>query len=231
MMGVYNSNDIGEDALITPPLDLSGINNVQIKFKHAGAGVSDNVENALNVWWSICGTGYWYLINPSNQTYSISPERTASSGLYTSSFSPNNEDWIEDSLFTTANISTTNVRFKFEYVSNGSSNNFYLDDIRIGEMGSMSMKSEIDDVSYRLTIYPNPASTDVSILFDNEKERNITIIITDILGKKISDIYSNTLTEGVHSFDVNLSSFDKGLYFLNICNNNQNITTKKLIVK
>ncbi len=231
MMGVYNSNDIGEDALITPPLDLSGINNVQIKFKHAGAGVSDNVANALNVWWSICGTGYWYLINPNNQTYSISPERTASSGLYTSSFSPNNEDWIEDSLFTTANISTSNVRFKFEYVSNGSSNNFYLDDIRIGEMGSMSMKSEIKDVSYRLTIYPNPANTDVRIIFDNEKERNVTITLTDILGKKISDIYTNALIEGVHSFDVNLSNFDKGLYFLNISNNNQNIITKKLIVK
>ena len=56
-MDVYGASDIGEDALITPPLDLSGINNVQIKFKHAGAGVSANAVNALNVWWTMCGTG------------------------------------------------------------------------------------------------------------------------------------------------------------------------------
>ena len=231
-MDVYNSTDIGEDALITPPLDLSGINNVQIKFKHAGAGVSTNAVNALNVWWSICGTGYWYLINPNSQTYSISPEQTAHSGLYDSDFKPTDEDWMEDSLFTSANISKSNVRFKFEYVTKGASNNFYLDNIRIGEMGSLSMKSDENKaISYRLSVFPNPASTDAKILFDNEVERNIIIILTDVLGKTVSEIYANKLSEGFHEFDVNLSNFDKGLYFLTVSSNNQNLTTKKLIIK
>ena len=59
---------------------------------------------------------------------------------------------MEDSLFTNANISKSNVRFKFEYVTKGASNNFYLDNIRIGEMGSLSMKSDENKaISYRQT--------------------------------------------------------------------------------
>ena len=62
-------------------------------------------------------------------------------------------------------------------------------------------------------------------------ERNIIIILTDVLGKTVSEIYTNKLSEGFHEFDVNLSNFDKGLYFLTVSSNNQNLTTKKLIVK
>ena len=234
-MDVYNSTDIGEDALITPPLDLSGIDDsLQIKFKHAGAGVSTNAVNVLNVWWTICGTGYWYIINPNsfNPAYSISPEQTAHSGLYDSDFKPTDKDWMEDSLLINTNLSHSNVRFKFEYVTKGASNNFYLDNIRIGRMGSLSMKSyENKAISYRLSVFPNPASTDAKILFDNEVERNIIIILTDVLGKTVSEIYANKLSKGFHEFDVNLSNFDKGLYFLTVSSNNQNLTTKKLIVK
>ena len=86
-------------------------------------------------------------------------------------------------------------------------------------------------VSYRLSIFPNPASTDAKILFDNETERNISIKLTDVLGKTVKEIYANKLSKGVHEFDVNLSDFDKGLYFLSVSSNNQNLTTKKLILK
>ena len=107
-----------------------------------------------------------------------------------------------------------------------------MDNIRIGEMGSLSMKSDENKaISYRLSVFPNPASTDAKILFDNEVERNIIIILTDVLGKTVSEIYANKLSEGFHEFDVNLSNFDKGLYFLTVSSNNQNLTTKKLIVK
>ena len=119
-MSVYGVTDIGEDALITPPLDLSGINNVQIKFKHAGAGVSTNAVNALNVWWTICGTGYWYLINPNsfqNPAYSISPEQTAHSGLYNSNFNPTDKDWMEDSLSTSANTSLMDAMGQYSILS------------------------------------------------------------------------------------------------------------------
>ena len=142
------------------------------------------------------------------------------------------KDWMEDSLFTNSNISKSNVRFKFEYVTKGASNNFYLDNIRIGEMGSLSMRSDENKaVSYRLSVFPNPTSTDANILFDNEAERNIIIVLTDVLGKTVSEIYSNKLIKGFHEFDINLSDFNKGLYFLTVSSNNQNLITKKLIVK
>ena len=99
-------------------------------------------------------------------------------------------------------------------------------------MGSLSMRSDKNKaVSYRLSVFPNPTSTDAKVLFDNEAERNIIIVLTDVLGKTISEIYSNKLSKGFHEFDINLSDFDKGLYFLTVSSNNQNLITKKLIVK
>ena len=67
-----------------------------------------------------------------------------------------------------------------------------------------------------------------------EKEAKSLKLINDQLNEEFLDLqgrYANKLNKGVHEFDVNLSDFDKGLYFLSVSSNNQNLTTKKLIVK
>ena len=105
------------------------------------------------------------------------------------------------------------------------------DDFLIKPSDWPATRYENKAISYRLSVFPNPASTDAKILFDNEVERNIIIILTDVLGKTVSEIYANKLSKGFHEFDVNLSDFDKGLYFLTVSSNNQNLTTKKVIIK
>jgi hypothetical protein len=74
------------------------------------------------------------------------------------------------------------------------------------------------------TIYPNPAKNAVSIQVD----KSITdgqIIVTDLYGKTLK---SQSLSIGKNSIDV--SSFSKGLYFVNIITN-QNRQTQKLIIE
>ena len=62
-------------------------------------------------------------------------------------------------------------------------------------------------------------------------ESNIIIRLTDVLGKTVNEIYANKLSKGSHTFDVDLSNFDKGLYFLTVSRSNQTLITKKLIVR
>jgi hypothetical protein len=76
----------------------------------------------------------------------------------------------------------------------------------------------------RFTIYPNPAKNSVSIQVD----KLITdgqIIVTDLYGKTIK---SQPLSIGKNNMDV--SSFSKGLYFVNIITN-QNRQTQKLVIE
>ena len=230
-MEVFESSDLGEDALITPPLDLSGINNVQIKFRHAGAGVSANTLNALNVWWTMCGTGYWYLLNPSSQDYSISPERTASSGLYTSSFHPTEDDWVEDSLIANTNISKNNLRLKFEYISKGSSNNFFLDNIRIGEQGSLNMNNyDENSLNSRLLIFPNPTNRKSTIAIENFSNMNVELRLHNILGAKLMCLFEGNVISNYQIIDVDFSNLNNGIYFISIYADGKPITTQKIFI-
>ena len=80
-------------------------------------------------------------------------------------------------LFTNA-LKDDNIRFKFEYVTNGSSNNFYIDNILIGEETSLIQTL---DHSAKLSIYPNPTNGAANIIVDNMEDKYIQLKLTNIL--------------------------------------------------
>ena len=80
--------------------------------------------------------------------------------------------------------------------------------------------------NYELKIYPNPATSDVTIQTDI-RLNNATLVVTDCLGQtfaQISDINEQTIT-------FNCSNLPNGLYFVRLIENSKTIATKKLIIK
>jgi hypothetical protein len=125
-------------------------------------------------------------------------------------------------------LKNDNIQFKFEYSNSSASNNFYLDDIEIGEEADL-MKQNIEPLT-RVTIFPNPSVGDVNVLISGVKNRNINVTLLDILGKEIKDVFSGQVMQDNLQLETNLNSLDKGIYFINVTEGNTVINTDKIIL-
>jgi len=77
---------------------------------------------------------------------------------------------------------------------------------------------------------PNPATTSTKISYEIKNRADVSIIITDLTGRKIMTLNKGNQKEGYYSEDINLSDFASGTYFYTL-KVGEIQKTKKLIVK
>jgi photosystem II stability/assembly factor-like uncharacterized protein len=71
-----------------------------------------------------------------------------------------------------------------------------------------------------ITLSPNPSENTTTLSFDCNKSSLTSININDITGRTIQTIYENTLPSGHHTIPINVSTLARGIYFINIRNEN-----------
>lgn len=77
-----------------------------------------------------------------------------------------------------------------------------------------------------LVISPNPVTSVFSINFTLTATEEININIVDMLGREIKSISNSTLTAGAHTFSIDASSIESGIYFINAEGNGINSSVK-----
>lgn len=77
----------------------------------------------------------------------------------------------------------------------------------------------------RISVYPNPFSSQTNIIFNEEQNHSI-IKITDVLGKEVRIIDFS----GKH-VSIEKGEMKKGIYFLQIIDGNKNIVNRKIIIQ
>lgn len=80
-----------------------------------------------------------------------------------------------------------------------------------------------------LNVYPNPTNTSITISFNLLKKENISISITDILGRKVKNISTKNDQTGNTTIKLDVSELNQGVYFVNI--NNGKSFAKKLFIE
>ena len=206
--------------IISKSYDLSSFSSPAIKFAWAGAALNTFPVNELEVTYSDdCGESWKSL-----QT--IGAVEASNAGLYTSSFRPSVSEW-NTIILTKAQLKNSNIRFKFEYIVNGRSNNFYLDNILIGEESALQLAGNNVE---RLSLFPNPAKGNTIIALENAVDKNIEISLINILGSEITNLYSGLLISNYQEIPVDLSKYEKGIYFVKVVSNGDVIMTEKLVV-
>ena len=86
--------------------------------------------------------------------------------------------------------------------------------------------SQIDD---QVQVYPNPATTAVSVSLQIKEQSEVSISVTDIAGKEISSKNYGQMN-GSSTITINTSNTPAGVYFVNVKMNNA-ITQKKVIIQ
>lgn len=82
------------------------------------------------------------------------------------------------------------------------------------------------EFQHNITSYPNPATSDVNICYNTEKESNVKINIYDLTGKLIINIEKVISNTGFNEMKLDISKLNSGIYFYSV-NINGLITTKK----
>ena len=82
-------------------------------------------------------------------------------------------------------------------------------------------------------IIPNPVSQSAVIKFSLLQSQNISIMVHDITGRLIKNIFDGRLSAGEHQiiWNVNDAEVKGGVYFLNLTGENYSIVSKLVVIK
>ena len=81
-----------------------------------------------------------------------------------------------------------------------------------------------------LTIGPNPARNFISLTINLKRRRHLEVNILDLSGQKVVDFNQHPYQSGQHVVNFDVSRLPEGFYFVQIVENDQVITTKKLVL-
>ena len=97
----------------------------------------------------------------------------------------------------------------------------------IGEESALKL---VGNNAERLSLFPNPAKGNTIIALENAVDKNIEISLINILGSEITNLYSGLVISNYQEIPVDLSKYEKGIYFVKVVSNGDVIMTEKLVV-
>ena len=82
-------------------------------------------------------------------------------------------------------------------------------------------------------VYPNPASSSESIIIPVTLASNalLTIEITDLNGRKISEIIQTNAIAGLHNISIQLPALSAGTYLVKVSREDGIFATRRLVIK
>ncbi|PKP52461.1 MAG: hypothetical protein CVT92_08845 [Bacteroidetes bacterium HGW-Bacteroidetes-1] len=199
------------DFLLSPALNLSGMENAYLSFEYAYAQRYFQIDSLIVSISIDCGTNWEriYANGPDGQGVFETTTPTLAS------FIPvQDEDWCRAGSYGAGcpviNISqyagNAGVKIRFE-TYNQYGNNLYLANLNVSQM---TYTPEITNAGSPIIIYPNPAHSSVNVIID-ERLIGFELRIKDIQGRLI-----RTMLVDESVFEISLNGLSKGVYFLEV---------------
>ncbi len=83
----------------------------------------------------------------------------------------------------------------------------------------------------RLIAFPNPFSLTTNVAFELDKAQQVSLIISDVMGKTIHEETTGMLQQGKNTFCWNAAGCPEGVYFIRLFSGRQNGSVKVLFQK
>jgi PKD repeat protein len=217
-------NDASEDGqvdeLIGPSINMSLIPSPILTFWVAYAQRTSSDLDKLQFYVSTnCGQTW-------NLRYSKSGTTLSTVAPTTSSFVPANAlgEWRQETVNLGSFATSSNLRYKFVFTSNGG-NNVYIDNINISGANGI----EESGSAYGLSIFPDPVEDGATLAFGLRDKQQVSIRLTDVVGRTVRNVFSGELNAGGQQFSLERSSLQSGIYFVVIEAGGRAITQKIVI--
>lgn len=207
------------DAVESNTIDLSGQTNIFLDFKYAFTGRPDSlIRDEFNVYVSVdCGRTW-------QKRKAIKSTALTTATAQSGEFVPTLSEWKSTSIALNA-YNKPNLRFKLEFTSGGG-NNFYLDDLRIYSTTGIT---EDQALAQELSLSPNPSSGLSDLSFSLNTTTSANIYLSDLTGRVVNHIHTGKLEAGEHSFKIDATQLQAGVYLVNLETGNQKLTQKLIV--
>ncbi|MCK6641244.1 MAG: T9SS type A sorting domain-containing protein [Bacteroidia bacterium] len=218
----YNAN--GQvDEMVLPALNLNSATNPVITFQLAyklftDPNTSPNYSDTLKVLISTdCGVTWTTLFSKSGAALT-----TTTPNYGSGEFTPGSNDWRWEIIPLNQFQFSGGAIIKFRHTTDFE-NNLYIDDINIHEATDVEENTSLFDVD----VYPNPASDNVNINVQVEKQHDLTIRLINPLGQIVSEEIFRNSSGGTFMLDV--ADEAPGVYFAEIIAGNRRVMRKIMI--
>lgn len=90
--------------------------------------------------------------------------------------------------------------------------------------------TSVNDLSFinSIQVYPNPINNILNISFNSKIKNNISVRVYDILGKSLF-VTNENIESGVNSMAIDFSTFDRGVYLIQIKDEKMNVFSLKVV--
>ncbi len=215
----YNYANTSKGDLFIEPVNLSSLVDPSLSFDVAYRGYTSATPETdkLEVFVSTnCGSTWTSVYNKQGATLSTGATQTAS-------FTPASAaDYRNENVSLAAFTGQSEVFIKYVGTSNYG-NNMYIDNINVSSATSVS-ENELTSLS----VYPNPASTEVNVSFE-AKNGNYSVKLIDLQGRVIANQNLSNLS-GTQVISIPTSTVAKGSYIVSITSNGMT-STKSVVIK
>jgi hypothetical protein len=79
--------------------------------------------------------------------------------------------------------------------------------------------------------YPNPFNPVTKVKFDVPKSSSVRIMIFDITGRQIDNIYNGNLSAGTFEYTWDANKFNSGVYIFRVISNDFTASKKLVLLK
>ncbi len=160
-------------------------------------------------------------------------------GTVTSAFTPSSANqWKQVTINLSPSLRQLNVRFKFRVFTTlggvngvtGGGNNFYIDDINIG---NAVVPTEVKTISAlgNVNLYPNPTGGDATLELNLLHAGNVSVKLYDLTGKVVMTCYNGWMNNGETRVMIEGSNhLSRGVYIVNVVAD-ESVEQLKLIVQ
>lgn len=216
------------DGLVSPPLDLSGMKNVALKFslsyrpiRWGKISFTDNSKDrdytdTLEVYVTDdCGASWNRVLYAGGKDISTMNNNVLTIKNVNLDTTGDARTWKAHALNLDKWAGKSNIMFKFETI-NGWGNNLYLDDIKIVDEKVTNTLNRDKNIVSGAHIYPNPFHDSFNIKLEDSFLGEVNIQILDIQGRivhtqnysslqsdKLLSISTNELSEGIYVISLN----------------------------
>ncbi|HIP36498.1 MAG TPA: T9SS type A sorting domain-containing protein [Crocinitomix sp.] len=208
----YNQPADNRDAFMSTTIDLSSFtsaDNVVMTFDYAYKKRYTGTNEQLLVFGSIDCGDTWFVIK------SYDSDDLTSSVLSTNFNPADDNDWDRKQVTIYPLFLVDNFRYKIEFVSSNG-NNIYIDNINLLPVDQVGVGINEIDLDSKLTVYPNPATSIATISYYSSIDTDATIEIYNVIGEKVQTVYNGSVSQGPNTFNADLNSLSKGVYFVSI---------------
>lgn len=206
--------------------NLSSLTTPMLTFKAAYQEKATSNTDKLQIFTSTdCGNS-WI----SRKVITASTLASLAGGTGSIMYMPSAAQFTTYSVTITAVASSPSVMFKWAFMSGsgGAGNDLYIDDINILDAAATGIENI--EAKVGLSLYPNPSYCKVNIDLNLTEQHNISVNVTDMIGRTVETIASKSYQSGETTLTIgNDHTYQAGVYLVNINIDGQHISKKVIM--